>query len=136
MKDVLLYILQNITTNSEDVSIEESDEEGVKHFTITTHPDDVGRVIGREGKIIKAIRSIMRVVAIQQNERVRVSIVSENEQVGETDDQEITQEVTDKPESTEQTEPKPTTTEPEQEETPLPEDQDPPQEGETLDLEI
>lgn len=135
MKDVLLYILQNITTNSEDVSIEESDEEGVKHFTITTHPDDVGRVIGREGKIIKAIRSIMRVVAIQQNERVRVSIVSENEQVTPTD-QEITQESTKESELTEQVESKPTTTEPEQEETPLPENQDPHQEGETLDLEI
>lgn len=86
MKDLLIYILQNITTDPENVQVEEKDEEGIKHFVITTSPEDIGRVIGREGKIIKAIRSIMRVVAIQNNERVRVSVVSETEKPSENEE--------------------------------------------------
>lgn len=134
MNEILLYILQNITTNPDDVSIEEKDEEGVKHLIITTHPDDVGRVIGREGKIIKAIRSIMRVVAIQQNQRVRISIVSENDN-HQTEQQESTDDQTQ-----EESTPKTTATEPEPNPSPTPETQDLPQEDspeeKTLDLEI
>jgi len=78
MKDTLTFILKNITTHPDDLQVEEKIENGVKHLIITTHPEDTGRVIGKEGKIIKAIRTIMRVAAIQRAERVRVSIVSEN----------------------------------------------------------
>lgn len=102
MKDLLIYILQNITTDPDNVQVEEKDEEGVKHFVITTSPNDIGRVIGREGKIIKAIRSIMRVVAIQNNERVRVSVVSETEKPSENEET-VTPETQEKalPEQTE-----------------------------------
>ena len=79
MKDILTFILQNITTHPEDVQIDEKIENGVKLLTITTHPDDTGRVIGKEGKIIKAIRTIMRVAAIQKAERVRVAVVSDQD---------------------------------------------------------
>ncbi len=79
MKDILIFILKNITTHPEDIKVDEKIENGVKILTITTHPEDTGRVIGKEGKIIKAIRSIMRVAAIQKAERVRVSVVSESD---------------------------------------------------------
>lgn len=78
MKDVLDYILKNITTQPADVEVKEALEDGTTNLTITVHPDDVGRVIGKEGKIIKAIRSIMRVAAIQKGLRVRVSVVSDD----------------------------------------------------------
>ncbi len=79
MKDILTFILKNITTHPEDVKVEEKIENGVKVLTIKTNPEDTGRVIGKEGKIIKAIRAIMRVAAIQRAERVRVSIISESD---------------------------------------------------------
>lgn len=79
MKDILEFILKNITTQPNDVRIEESDDNGVLHLTVTVNSEDVGRVIGKEGKIIKAIRSIMRVAAIQKGTRVRISVVSETE---------------------------------------------------------
>ena len=78
LKDVLLYIVQNITTHPDDVKITEKIENGVKNLTIETNPEDTGRIIGKEGKIIKAIRSVMRVAAIQRAERVRVSVLSDN----------------------------------------------------------
>lgn len=85
MKDVLEFILKNITTVPDDVNVEEQDEDGTTNYLVTVNPDDVGRIIGKEGKVIKAIRTIMRVIAIQKGVRVRVSVVSENNKTEEVE---------------------------------------------------
>jgi hypothetical protein len=79
MQDILQFILKNITTVPEDIKIEVTDEEGTSNYIITVNPADVGRIIGKEGKVIKAIRTIMRVIAIQRGVHIRISVVSENE---------------------------------------------------------
>lgn len=79
MKDVLEFILKNITTVPDDVQIEEREEEGGTNYVISVNPADVGRIIGKEGKVIKAIRTIMRVIAIQKGVRVRVSVMSDEQ---------------------------------------------------------
>ncbi|MFH1244689.1 MAG: KH domain-containing protein [bacterium] len=81
MQDILEYILKNITTVPDDVKIAVEDLEGTTNYIVTVNPADVGRIIGKEGKVIKAIRTIMRVIAIQRGVHVRVSIVSENNPV-------------------------------------------------------
>lgn len=81
MQDVLEFILKNITVNPNDVQVSSQDVDGSTNYTIAVHPDDVGRVIGKEGKVIKAIRTIMRVIAIQKGVRVRVSVLSGDEEV-------------------------------------------------------
>lgn len=86
MQDILQFILKNITTVPDDVKIEVRDEEGTSNYLVTVNPTDVGRIIGKEGKVIKAIRIIMRVIAIQRGLRVRVSIISENELPNPVDD--------------------------------------------------
>ncbi|MFH2019720.1 MAG: KH domain-containing protein [bacterium] len=78
MKEVLEFILKNITTLPDDIKIEEKEEDGGTNYLITVNPADVGRIIGKEGKVIKAIRTIMRVIAIQKGVRVRVSVLSED----------------------------------------------------------
>ncbi|MEI6690643.1 MAG: KH domain-containing protein [bacterium] len=78
MKDILEFIIKNITTNPNDVIVTEEEVEGITNFTIAVNPEDVGRIIGKEGKIIKSIRAIMRVIAIQRGVRIRVSVISEN----------------------------------------------------------
>ena len=77
MQDVLIFVLKNIVTHPDDVKIKETDEQGTTNYIVSVHPDDVGRIIGKEGKVIKAIRTIMRVIAIQKGIHVRVSVVSE-----------------------------------------------------------
>lgn len=78
MQEVLEFILKNITTVPDDVKIEVQDEEGTSNYIVTVNPTDVGRIIGKEGKVIKAIRTIMRVIAIQRGVHIRISVVSEN----------------------------------------------------------
>ncbi len=79
MKDILEFIVKNITTNPSDVVITEEEIDGVTNYSVTVNPEDVGRIIGKEGKIIKSIRAIMRVIAIQRGVRVRISVISEND---------------------------------------------------------
>ena len=80
MQDILSYVIKNIVTTPDDVKIEEVvDETGTTTYLVTVNPSDVGRIIGKEGKVIKAIRTIMRVIAIQKGVHVRVSVVSESD---------------------------------------------------------
>ena len=79
MKDFLELILKNITTHPDAVVIEEGQEEGYDVYTITVDPEDMGRVIGKEGKVIKAIRSLAHVVAIRQNKHVRIKLADSGE---------------------------------------------------------
>jgi predicted RNA-binding protein YlqC (UPF0109 family) len=79
MQNVLEFILKNITTVPDDVKIEVEELEGTTNYIVTVNPADVGRIIGKEGKVIKAIRTIMRVIAIQRGVHVRISVVSEND---------------------------------------------------------
>lgn len=74
MQELLDLILKNITTHPEDAVIQESTEGDVTVYTITVHPEDMGRVIGKDGKVIRAIRSLAHVVAIRQGKRYRITL--------------------------------------------------------------
>lgn len=80
MKDALIFIVKSIVTVPADVVVEEAEVEGVINYTISVNTDDIGRIIGKEGKVIKAIRTIMRVMAIQQGVRVRISVLSDTDE--------------------------------------------------------
>ena len=59
MKNTLLYIISSIVENPEKIKIEESEEDNIINYKINIAKEDMGRVIGKEGKVIKAIRNIM-----------------------------------------------------------------------------
>lgn len=75
MKDLLLYIAQNLVDNPDEVQITERVEEDEIVFQLKVAPSDMGKVIGRYGKIAKEIRILMRSVAQRQGKRVSVDIV-------------------------------------------------------------
>jgi predicted RNA-binding protein YlqC (UPF0109 family) len=93
MQDILEFVLKNITTVPEDVKIEVEEVEGTSNYIVTVNPADVGRIIGKEGKVIKAIRTIMRVIAIQRGVHIRISVVSENGQGQATETASVANEV-------------------------------------------
>ena len=74
MKDTLHFIVAAIVDNPDAVSIEEQEEEGFLNLTITVDPSDMGKVIGKEGKVIRSIRNIMKVKAMKQDKRIKISL--------------------------------------------------------------
>ena len=77
MKDTLLFILTSIVDHPEDVSVEERNEEGRILFVIHAHGEDIGRIIGKKGRIISAIRDLIKLIATKQNAYVDVTIAEE-----------------------------------------------------------
>lgn len=77
MKDLLELILKNIVTNPDAIEITVGQEEDKEVYTIKVDPADMGRVIGKSGKVIKAIRALAHVVAIRQNKRFRINLADE-----------------------------------------------------------
>lgn len=78
MRDALLFIVSSIVENTDAVSISEDvDENGTINFVINAAPEDIGKLIVKDGKVIRSIRNVMRVPAIKENKRIRVSISEE-----------------------------------------------------------
>lgn len=63
-----------IVEDKKAVSVDEIVEEDVINFAITVSKNDIGRVIGKEGKIIRSIRNVMKIPAIKQNKRINITI--------------------------------------------------------------
>ena len=80
MKQLLEYIIPNIVNHPEDVVITEESAAGVENLSIKVNPEDMGRVIGKSGKVIKAIRQIGRIIAIKRGLRVNIDVVDEKNQ--------------------------------------------------------
>ena len=77
MLDALKFIITSIVDSPKKVEIKESDEEGVTNFIIKVAKDDMGKVIGKEGKVIRAIRNVMKIPAIKQDRRIQISLEEE-----------------------------------------------------------
>ena len=73
MKDLLTFIVKGIT-GKDNFEITEETEGERSHFLIKVHEDSVGIIIGKEGKTIKAIRSLLKVRAILEKKGVSVSV--------------------------------------------------------------
>jgi predicted RNA-binding protein YlqC (UPF0109 family) len=75
MKDLLEYIIKAIVAEPDAVKItEENSEEGLL-IKLEVAPDDKGRVIGRQGRVAQALRTLLRVKAAKEDTRVRLEIV-------------------------------------------------------------
>jgi predicted RNA-binding protein YlqC (UPF0109 family) len=74
MKDFLKYLVSFIVTNPEEIEIQEKQEEGINIYTIVIPEEEVGKVIGKGGKVINSIRCLARIKAIKNQERVLVKV--------------------------------------------------------------
>lgn len=77
MKTLLEFILNRLVSFPEDVQVEETEENGVFYYTISVNSEDIGRVIGKNGSVINAIRTISKIKAIKDGIRVQVEIADE-----------------------------------------------------------
>lgn len=75
LKDVLTDMAKAIVEKPDSVSVTEAaGEDGEVLLTLSVDPDDMGKVIGRHGRIAKAIRSVMKAAGATCNKKVNVDI--------------------------------------------------------------
>lgn len=74
MKDTLTYIISSIVENTDKVSVTEEEDQGIVNLTVSVDPSEMGKVIGKEGKVIKAIRNVMRIPAMKQNKKIYITL--------------------------------------------------------------
>ena len=72
MKQVLETIIKNIVENQDAVSINEIAEEGKVIYEVKVAEEDMGRVIGRQGKIANSIRTFMKALGAKDKKRVTI----------------------------------------------------------------
>ena len=75
MKDLLLYIARNLVDNPDAVSVTEIEGEQELTLELRVAPEDMGKVIGRQGRIAKEIRTLVRAYAQRLGQKVSVDIV-------------------------------------------------------------
>ena len=75
MKELLEYIARHLVDNPDDVDVTPRETETETVFELRVNQSDMGKVIGRQGRIAKEIRSLMRSVAQRHGKRVSVDIV-------------------------------------------------------------
>ena len=78
MKDIVEYIVKSLVKEKDQVSLRESEENGETVIYVSVAEDDIGRVIGRKGKIASSIRAIIKSISSRQNKKVYVKF-GENE---------------------------------------------------------
>lgn len=74
MKELLTYVAQNLVEHPEQVSVTEVEGDGETVLELRVAPEDMGKVIGRQGRIAKWIRVLMRSVGQRKGIRVSVDI--------------------------------------------------------------
>lgn len=76
MKELLTAIVSGLVEKPEEVTVtvDEPNEEGVVYYHIHVAENDMGRVIGKQGRIAKAIRVVMRAAANRNDEKISVEI--------------------------------------------------------------
>lgn len=75
MKDLLTYIARNLVEHPQSVDVQETESDGNVVLTLRVDPGDMGKVIGRQGRIAKEIRTLLRSVAQRQGKKVSVEIM-------------------------------------------------------------
>ena len=75
MKELLTYIVQNLVEKPDEVSVTEREANGETVFEVRVANGDMGKVIGRQGRIVKEIRILMKAVAQRKGKKVSVEIM-------------------------------------------------------------
>lgn len=76
MQELLIAVARGLVENKDavQVTVDGPNEEGVTVFHLHVAEEDMGRVIGKQGRIAKAIRVVMRAAAVRENMKVMVEI--------------------------------------------------------------
>jgi uncharacterized protein len=75
VKEFLEYVARSLVDKPDAVEVEVEEEDGEISLLLTVDEDDMGRVIGRDGRIANAIRSLLRVMGAREGRHVELEIL-------------------------------------------------------------
>ena len=75
MKELLTYIIQSLVENPDEVSVTERKAEGETVFEVRVAEGDMGKVIGRQGRIAKEIRALVKAHGLRDGRKIMVDIL-------------------------------------------------------------
>jgi len=75
LKELLLFIVKSLVDNPDDVSVTEVMKDGITVFEVRVAEGDMGKIIGKQGRIAKAIRIVMKAAGNHTDQKVAVEIV-------------------------------------------------------------
>lgn len=76
MEQLVCVIAKALVDHPEDVSVRTLEKDRLVVYELTVHPEDVGKVIGKQGRIAKALRTVVTSAAVKMDKRVTVDILS------------------------------------------------------------
>ena len=75
MKELVEFMAKSLVENPDSVIVKEVEEDDSLVLKLTVAPEDMGKIIGKQGRIAKAIRTVIKAVAVKQNKRVIIEII-------------------------------------------------------------
>ena len=73
-KEIVEYVASAITDYPEDVEVVEEEDDGRVFLVLRVNSEDKGKVIGRQGRVVQSIRSLLRVAAVKEGVQVNLEI--------------------------------------------------------------
>lgn len=80
MKELIELISKKLVEHPEDVQVRVIESDEGQTYELRVHPDDMGRVIGKNGRVAKAVRTLLSSAAAKQDLRVSLDIIEEEEE--------------------------------------------------------
>lgn len=77
VKDLVLSIVRPLVAYPEQVTLSVTESNEFLEYNLSVHPDDIGRIIGKQGRVAKAIRTIVYSVRVPGPKKVRLNIVDD-----------------------------------------------------------
>ncbi len=75
MKELVEYVARGLVEHPEKVHVTEIPQPNLTIYELEVAPDDMGKVIGRQGRMINAIRTLVKAAAVRRGVRVNVEVV-------------------------------------------------------------
>ena len=75
MKEILELIITNLVDNKEEVSIQETVNNNNINYKVKVSKDDMGKVIGKQGRVARSIRTVMKSVSAKEGKKVNIEFV-------------------------------------------------------------
>ena len=75
MKEILKIVIENLVDDKNSVSIEEKADNNEIKYEVKVAESDIGKVIGKKGKIAQSIRTVMKAIATKENKKINIEFI-------------------------------------------------------------